>query len=165
MSPKLYSRHKNKYTYLKHLPYPRPCFLHQLDVKVPFFLCCSRTRSYKKDDEPLLNLTGAMSRCSSEKVLMCTQKRELEFSAYSMNKTGGRRKMLITRANAASWLSSSSAPSQSLLKSLLWGRIALWLWVHVITVLVKFSSCVSLASTQRSRVPIPQRNEDSRKSV
>jgi hypothetical protein len=34
--------------------------------------------SYKKDDEPLLNLTGAMSRCSREKVLMCTQKRELE---------------------------------------------------------------------------------------
>ncbi len=29
----------------------------------------------KKDDEPLLNLTGAMSRCSREKVLMCTQKR------------------------------------------------------------------------------------------
>jgi hypothetical protein len=27
----------------------------------------SRTRSYKKEDEPLLNLTGAMSRCSREK--------------------------------------------------------------------------------------------------
>ncbi len=38
-----------------------------------------RTRSYKKDDEPLLNLPGAMSHCSREKVLMCTQKRELEF--------------------------------------------------------------------------------------
>ncbi len=37
-----------------------------------------RTRSYKNDDEPLLNLTGAMSRCSREKMLMCTQKRELE---------------------------------------------------------------------------------------
>jgi hypothetical protein len=37
-----------------------------------------RTLSYKKDDEPLLNLTGDMSRCSREKVLMCyTQKREL----------------------------------------------------------------------------------------
>jgi hypothetical protein len=35
-------------------------------------------RSYKKDDVPLLNLTGAMSRCSREKVLMCTQKKELE---------------------------------------------------------------------------------------
>jgi hypothetical protein len=32
----------------------------------------NRTRSYKKDDEPLLNLTGAMSRCSRENVLMCT---------------------------------------------------------------------------------------------
>ncbi len=37
-----------------------------------------RTRSYKKDDEPLLNLTGALSCCSREKVLMCAQKRELE---------------------------------------------------------------------------------------
>jgi hypothetical protein len=32
----------------------------------------------KKDDEPLLNLTGAMSRCSRAKVLMCTQQREQE---------------------------------------------------------------------------------------
>ncbi len=30
----------------------------------------ARTRSYKKDDEPLLNLTGAMSRGSTEKVLV-----------------------------------------------------------------------------------------------
>ncbi len=37
-----------------------------------------RTRSYKKDDESLLNLTGAMSRCSREKVLICTQKRDLQ---------------------------------------------------------------------------------------
>jgi hypothetical protein len=37
-----------------------------------------RTLSYKKDDEPLLNLTGARSRCSREKVLICTDKRELE---------------------------------------------------------------------------------------
>jgi hypothetical protein len=39
-----------------------------------------RTRSYKKDDEPLtifnLNLMGGMSRCSKEKVLMCTQTEE-----------------------------------------------------------------------------------------
>ncbi len=35
-------------------------------------------RCYKKNYEPLLNLTGAMSRSSREKVLMCTQKRELE---------------------------------------------------------------------------------------
>jgi hypothetical protein len=41
---------------------------------------------------------------------MCTQKRELEsplskyrgFSVYSMKKTGGRRKLFITGANAAS---------------------------------------------------------------
>jgi MFS family permease len=32
----------------------------------------------KKDDELLLNLTGTMSRCSREKVLICAQKRELE---------------------------------------------------------------------------------------
>ncbi len=40
------------------------------------------------------------------------------FRVYSMNKTGGRRKMFITTvhsANAASWLSSCWAPSQSLL--------------------------------------------------
>jgi hypothetical protein len=47
-----------------------------------------RTRSYKKDDEPLLNLTGAMSRCSREKVLMCTQKRKLHCRVPSL-KTGG----------------------------------------------------------------------------
>jgi hypothetical protein len=66
---------------------------------------------YKKDTVPLLNLTGGMSRCSREKGLMRTQKRELEsplykyyrgFSVFSMNKTGGRRKIIITRANAAS---------------------------------------------------------------
>ncbi len=32
----------------------------------------------KKEDETLLNLTGAMNRCSREKVLVCAQKRELE---------------------------------------------------------------------------------------
>jgi hypothetical protein len=32
----------------------------------------------KKMINPLLNSTGAISRCSREKVLMCTQKRELE---------------------------------------------------------------------------------------
>jgi hypothetical protein len=66
---------------------------------------------YKKDDEALLNLTGAMSRCSREKVLMCTVHRRGNssplskyrgFSVYSMNITGGRRKMFKTRANAAS---------------------------------------------------------------
>ncbi len=34
------------------------------------------TRSYKKDDEPLLNLTGALSCCSREKVLMCMYTKE-----------------------------------------------------------------------------------------
>jgi hypothetical protein len=38
------------------------------------------------------------------------------FGVYSMDKTGGRWKMFITRTNAASWLSSGSSPSQSLLK-------------------------------------------------
>jgi hypothetical protein len=51
-----------------------------------------RTRSYKKDNEPLLNLKGAMSRCS----------REEGAYVYLMNKTADRRKMFITRANAAS---------------------------------------------------------------
>ncbi len=38
-----------------------------------------KNSSYKKkDDEPLPNLTGAMRRTSREKVLICTQKRELE---------------------------------------------------------------------------------------
>ncbi len=35
-----------------------------------------RTRSYEKDDEPLLNLTGTMSSCSREKVLLCTYTKE-----------------------------------------------------------------------------------------
>jgi hypothetical protein len=50
-----------------------------------------------------------MSSCSREKVLLCTQKRELEsplynrrFGEYSMNKTVDRRKIFITGANAAS---------------------------------------------------------------
>jgi hypothetical protein len=40
-----------------------------------------------------------MSSSSREKVLLCAQKRG--FGVFSMNKTGGRRKMLKTRANAA----------------------------------------------------------------
>jgi hypothetical protein len=36
------------------------------------------TRSYKKYDKLLLNVTGTLSRCLKEKVLMGTQKRELE---------------------------------------------------------------------------------------
>ncbi len=48
---------------------------------------------------------------------------------YLMNKTWDWRKMFITRANAASWLSSCSSPSQPFLC----GQIALWLWVLKIT--------------------------------
>ncbi len=62
-----------------------------------------RPHSYNKDYEPLFNLTGAMSSFSREKVLLCTQKRELEslskyrgFGVYSMNKTVARMKMFIT---------------------------------------------------------------------
>ncbi len=48
---------------------------------------------------------------------MCTEKMGLEsppykysdFGIYSMHKTGGRRKMSVTRANAASFVSSFSA--------------------------------------------------------
>jgi hypothetical protein len=47
------------------------------------------------------------------------------FGVYSMNKTGGRRTMFIIRANATSRLSSFSAPSQLLLKPLLWDEIVL----------------------------------------
>ncbi len=32
----------------------------------------------KKFDEPLLSLTGAMRNCSREKVVLCTQNREVE---------------------------------------------------------------------------------------
>ncbi len=36
------------------------------------------------------------------------------FGVYTLNNTGGRRKMFITRENATSWLSSCWAPSQAL---------------------------------------------------
>jgi hypothetical protein len=62
-----------------------------------------------------------MRSCSREEALLWTQKRKLSkcrgFGVYPMDKTGSRRKMFKTRANAAS--------SQSLLKLLLWGEIAL----------------------------------------
>jgi hypothetical protein len=66
-----------------------------------------------------------MSSCSREKVLLYSQKRELEytlpstlsknreFGMYPMNKTGGRRIMFITRTNAANWESRCSAPFSS----------------------------------------------------
>jgi hypothetical protein len=63
-----------------------------------------RIRSYKKDDEPLLNLTVALWAAA-----LCTQKKELRVPSLntvgfgvSINKTRGRRKTFITRANAAS---------------------------------------------------------------
>jgi hypothetical protein len=58
------------------------------------------TRSYKKDYEPLLNLTEAMSSCSREKVLLCTQKspvskyRGFGWCVYWMNKQSARGKRL-----------------------------------------------------------------------
>jgi hypothetical protein len=48
----------------------------------------ARIRSYKKDDEPLLNLTVAMSRCSREKVLIYTLYTTEGIGASSLN-TGG----------------------------------------------------------------------------
>ncbi len=59
-----------------------PCF--RYGTVVPSFLSTivpsilSGPAVIKKDDEPLLILTEAMSHCSREKVLMCTQKRELD---------------------------------------------------------------------------------------
>ncbi len=49
------------------------------------------------------------------------------FGVYSMKKTKGRRKTLLTRANEASWLSNCSAPSPSLLKPFLCGENPVWL--------------------------------------
>ncbi len=84
-----------------------------------------KSKSLHPNDEPLLNLTRTMSRCSREKVLMYKQKRELEsrvsskyrwFSVYSTNKTGGRRKCLYLGHMQVNWaaaehlLSSFSSP-------------------------------------------------------
>jgi hypothetical protein len=59
----------------------------------------------KKEDEPLLNLTGALSRCSRKNVQnCCVQGRRSPvskyrgFGVYSMNKTRSWRKMFITGA-------------------------------------------------------------------
>jgi hypothetical protein len=65
-------------------------------------------RSYKKDFEPLLDFTGAMSSCSREKILFVpeegtrapTLKGGLVYSI--LDEQTGVRKMLITRENAAS---------------------------------------------------------------
>jgi len=92
------------------------------------------TRSFKKEDKSLLNLTGTMSCYSREKIYLCVHKRENSsplskchrgLGVYSMYKTRGRRKMFITMANAASWLTSWSAQSQPLLCC----ETASWPWV------------------------------------
>ncbi len=85
------------------------------------------------ESEPLLNREGALYLCT---LYDCVQKRGdgspiskyRGIGIYSMNKPMGRRHMFITRAKAASWFSSCSAPSQPLLKPLLWDEIPLWLW-------------------------------------
>ncbi len=74
---------------------------------------------------------------AQERRCLCVHKRGNEsplskyrgLGVYSMKKTGGRMKMFIIRANAASWLSSCLAPSQSLLKSFLMSEITLWPWI------------------------------------
>ncbi len=73
-------------------------------------------------------------------------------SVYSMNKIGGRRKMFITGANATSWLTSGSVPSQSLLKPLLWYEIALWLWALTIFVVGPLLSGGITANSTRGRI-------------
>jgi hypothetical protein len=55
----------------------------------------------KKDDEPLLNREGRVL-CVHKRGIWSPLSKNTGFDAYSMNKTGGRRKMFITRANAAS---------------------------------------------------------------
>jgi hypothetical protein len=73
-------------------------------------------------------------------------------SVYSMNKIGGRRKICITGANAARWLTSGSVPSQSLLKHLLWYEIALWLWALTIFVVGPLLSGGITANSTRGRI-------------
>jgi hypothetical protein len=72
------------------------------------------------------------------------------FSVYSMNKTGGRRKMFVTMANAASWLSSCWAPSQFLLRPIFQGGIVLWLWVLALSIGRSESPCTSAWCTKTS---------------
>ncbi len=42
-------------------------------------------RSYKKDEEPLLNLTGTMSSCSIEQVLQCTCNQSWAHHSYKLS--------------------------------------------------------------------------------
>jgi hypothetical protein len=73
-------------------------------------------------------------------------------SVYSMNQIGGRRKMFITGANAASWLSSGSVHSQSFRKPLLWYETALWLWALTIFVVGPLLSGGITANSTRGRI-------------
>jgi hypothetical protein len=68
-----------------------------------------RARSYKKEDEPLLNLRGYKPLLKREGTYVCTKEgirvpslNTGGFDVYSMNKTWGRKKMFITGANEAS---------------------------------------------------------------
>ncbi len=85
----------------------------------------SRTRSYKKNDEALLSLTGSMSSCSREK-------------QWTKQEVGG------TCFQLGQMWQVDSASSQPLLKPLLWGDIALWLGVLGIRLHGKISSCYTL---------------------
>jgi hypothetical protein len=86
----------------------------------------SRSRSYKKKMISPCSIWQGQWAAAQEKRCLNVHKRgnycrvPRGFSVYSMNNTGARRrKMFITKANSASWLSSCWAPSQSLLKPLL----------------------------------------------
>ncbi len=78
---------------------------------------CSIWKGIKKNTEPVVWVSKDklllytchrdLSPCSREKVLLCIEKTAFDF--HSMNKTGGRRKMFITKANLASCLSSTDS--------------------------------------------------------
>jgi hypothetical protein len=122
---------RNVSMYSSWLQLSSQCLLLRLSNQQP----CSMVKSTRAGSFSLREkLPGSLSTCPIEKVLFCAEKRELEspslilykgFGDYSMNKTRGRRKMFITRANAASRLNRCSAPSQLLLKALLWAEITL----------------------------------------
>ncbi len=60
-------------------------------------------------------------------ILLCTNSKNRGDCVYSMNITGGRRKLSITRASAVTWGSSCSATYQHLLKPLFRGKNCLQL--------------------------------------
>ncbi len=87
-----------------------------------------RAGSFSLKVKQLLILRGGLSTCQ-ERRYYCVHKRGNPlykyrgFDVYSMNKTGDRSIMFITRASATSWLGSCTAPSQ-----------APWGWFCCITV-------------------------------